>query len=154
MSHFILQLLKGGYWLELLSPPPKNLILTHPPRDRQRAEGLLDNIQDLADQEVIAPVPSKQLCQGFYSRVNRPEAFRQILPDNKSQETEQIYTTQKLPHGKYIQRAETSVERCFHDHDRLKGRLPPCPERPETSVLSKVRGPQESAEQGIQHWQF
>lgn len=69
MSPYILQLLKGGYRLELVSPPPKNYNLSHPPRDRQRAEGLLDNIHDLADQEVIAPVPSNQLCQGFYSHV-------------------------------------------------------------------------------------
>lgn len=61
--------LTGDYWLELLSPPPQNFILTDPPRDCLRAAGLLDNIQDLADPEVIVPVPPEQLYQGFYSQV-------------------------------------------------------------------------------------
>lgn len=51
-----------------LLPSPKSL-LTHLPRDPLKAAGLLQNVTELAEQEVIVPVPVEQGGQGVYSHI-------------------------------------------------------------------------------------
>lgn len=68
-SPYILSLIREGYSLEFLSPPPPNFLITCLPRDLLKARGPLGSVCKLAEQEVIIPVPVSQIAQGFYSHV-------------------------------------------------------------------------------------
>lgn len=68
-----------------------------------------------------------------------PKTIREILPDIKSQKTEQVFVTKELSDGEYIHCVQASIEGCFYGHNRSEERVSPYPDCPGTPIPVEIR---------------
>lgn len=79
----------------------------------------------------------------------RSKTVREISPDIKSQEVEQVFATKELPDGEYIHGAQASIKGCVLSHDRSKGCLPSYPDHQGTPVPAEIRSPYERRDSAL-----